>query len=103
MQHQSLRKVAGILVASMALLALMHAVLLAPGEAPAPASPVGAVGDGRVLFERRCGRCHEAGELLLQPGDSDAAAALVSFLGRHARAPLEEDLRIVAWLSESRD
>ncbi len=100
MRHRTLRRVALVLSAGLALAALGLALLLRwPGPPPAAV----AAGQGAAAFGQHCARCHEPAEVAPAFSDAASAATAIRLLESHGRAPLEQDLQIAAWLAARGD
>lgn len=100
MQHRIVRHVSWGIAAGLAAAAWIFALALRnhPVAAAGPVQPAAQESPGAAAFERYCAACHQPRELARGLADPVAAAAMVTFLEQHGRAPLADDLMIVAHL-----
>ena len=100
MQHRIVRRVSWGIAAGLAAAAWVFAFTLRdrPVAAASAVGPTAQESQGAAAFESYCAACHQPREVAGGLTDPVAAAAMVTFLERHGRAALADDLMIVAHL-----
>ncbi len=106
MRHVAVRRVTLLLGAGLVLYAAAFAWFVrdAPEPTTTPEQSIGgepSVPDGRLLFQRHCAACHDAGDLAaqMQEGGPNARSTAETFLRDHGDAADEDDRLILDYLS----
>jgi mono/diheme cytochrome c family protein len=108
MRHLLVRRVAltlcGLLVAAALLFAWLVRWPATPPSSASSGPSIAPVEDVRALFDRRCGRCHEAAELSSSLGATSdppaRAREMLAFLREHGQSTDVESRAIVEYLRQ---